>query len=188
MQTVRWMGALLAAAACVNLYPSAAKAATAWSTAASGCVPVNPSSISVAAGAVTAKSGATATLYCTITADSLTHAFNAIEITYKGGAMVVASAARAAPQSGALLISELVGMSKATGAESSNGNGVYCGIQPLGAANPKPSATIVTLHNGCSNSASINWNDNFYYVRIVLRSGISVGQQVTVYGTSLITQ
>jgi hypothetical protein len=191
MQTTRWMGMVLAAATCVSLHPSLAKAATTWSTAAAGCVPVNPSSISVTAGAVTAKPGMTATLYCSITRDALTGAFNAIEITYKGGASVVVSAntsaARAAPLSGALLISQFVEMSKATGVENLSGGG-RCGFQPLGAGNPMPAAGIVTKHNGCENSSGIDFNNNFYYVRIVLGSGIIAGQQVTVYGTSLITQ
>lgn len=73
------------------------------------------------------------------------------------------------------MTSELIEMPKATGAET-----VKCGIQSKG------SSAIVTERNLCENS-NVDFEKNFYYLRIVLRSGIITGQQETIYGSSLIS-
>ena len=73
------------------------------------------------------------------------------------------------------MTSELIEMSKTTGTEI-----VKCGIQAKG------SAAIATERNLCNNSA-VDFSKNFYYLRIVLKSGITTGQQETVYGSSLIS-
>ena len=71
------------------------------------------------------------------------------------------------------MTSELIEMSKATGAET-----VKCGIQSKG------SSVITTEKQLCNNSA-VDFNQNFYYLRIVLKSGFSTGQEETIYGSSL---
>ncbi len=182
MHSMRLVNVVLVIAAWMGFQASAAQAAgaTAWSTNAAACVPVSASGYSVTAGAVTAGGGVTVTLYCGITRAALTGGFANIELTYKGGGRVVVgggtstTGARAALPAGGLLTSELIEMSKATGDEN-----VRCGIKAKG------SATIKTESNLCSNSSNIDFNKNFYYVRIVLRSGIIAGQLGTIYGSSL---
>jgi hypothetical protein len=179
MRSTRLVGAVLVGATWMGFHSPMALAATAWSTNAAACVPVSAAGVSIAAGAVTAKAGTTVTLYCAITQGALTGGFDSIEITYKGGVSVVSGGggstrAAAGPQFGGLVTSELIEMSKASGAET-----VRCGIQPPG------STGIATKSNFCSNS-NLDFNNSFYYLRIVLRSGIIAGQQETVYGSSLI--
>jgi hypothetical protein len=72
-----------------------------------------------------------------------------------------------------VVTSELIEMSKATGDET-----VKCGIQSRG------SSVIATEKQFCENS-NVDFNQNFYYLRIVLKSGIITGQQETIYGSSL---
>ena len=153
---------LIVVATWMGFHSSKAEAATAWSVNGAGCVPVGTFGVHVAVGAVTAGAGATVILYCEITRAALTGGFRNIEITYKGrvGAKVFTT-------------SELIEMSKATGAET-----VKCGIQSTG------SDAIKTQSNLCSNS-NLDFNNNFYYVRIVLKSGNIVGQLQTMYGSSL---
>jgi hypothetical protein len=181
MHSMRLVSVVLVAAAAMGLQASAARAdgATAWSTNAAACVPVSASGYSVTAGAVTAGAGVTVTLYCGITRAALTGGFANIQITHKGGAGVVTggvgtTGARAVIPARGLVTAELIEMSKATGDEN-----VRCGVQPKG------STTIKTESNLCSNSSQIDFNNNFYYVRIVLRSGIVAGQLETVYGSAL---
>jgi hypothetical protein len=180
MRPTHSMGVVLVAAMWMGFHSPMALAATAWSTNAAACVPVSAAGVSIAAGAVTAKAGTTVTLYCGVTQGALTGGFDSIEITYKGGVSVVSGggsttrAAAVGPQFGGSVTSELVEMSKTSGAET-----VRCGIQPPG------STGIVTKSNLCNNS-NLDFNNNFYYLRIVLRSGIIAGQQETVYGSSLI--
>ena len=64
---------------------------------------------------------------------------------------------------------------KATGAET-----VKCGIQSKG------SPAIATERNLFRDS-NVDFDKNFYYLRIVLKSGIITGPQETVYGSSLIS-
>jgi hypothetical protein len=183
MQSIRFAGAVLVVAAWMGLDPSAARAATAWSTNAAACVPLSTSGLSVSAGAVTAGSGITVTLYCGITRGALPGAFGRIELTYKGGAGVIAQPSnkalkvkKAAIQTKGRITSELVEMSKATGAET-----VKCAIQAKG------SAAIKTEENLCNNS-ELDFNNNFYYVRISLTSGVLAGHLMTVYGSSLVSR
>ena len=68
---------------------------------------------------------------------------------------------------------ELIELSKATGAET-----VKCGVRS------KSSSVIATEKQICNNS-SVDFNQNFYYLRIVIRSGFIGGQDVTIYGGSL---
>ena len=65
-------------------------------------------------------------------------------------------------------------MSKATGTEAAQPK---CGITP------KASATIVTERMECRNS-QMDFDHNFYYLRIIVKSGIFAFQQMTVYGSS----
>jgi hypothetical protein len=179
MRSMHLMGVMLVTGTWMGFHSPVALAATAWSTNAASCVPVSAAGVSITAGAVTAKAGTTVTLYCDVTQGALTGAFDSIEITYKGGVSVVSGGgsttrAAAGPQFGAFVTSELIEMSKASGTET-----VRCGIKPPG------STGIVTKSNVCENS-NLDFNNNFYYVRIVLRSGIIAGQQETVYGSSLI--
>jgi hypothetical protein len=67
-------------------------------------------------------------------------------------------------------------MSKATGVET-----VRCGVKSKG------SATITSQSMLCENSSNLDFNKSFFYVRIVLKSGIIAGQLQTIYGTSLTT-
>jgi hypothetical protein len=181
---MRLAGAALIVAGWIGFQPAAALAdATAWSTNAASCVPVSETGRTVSAGAVTASAGNTITLHCGITREALTGGFDSIEITYEGGVgVIVVGAAKAAEDRtgaigpvGSLLTSELIEMPKATGQET-----VKCGIQA------KSSLGVATEVNLCENSV-VDFNKNFYYVRIVLRSGIIAGQQRTVYGSSLIS-
>jgi hypothetical protein len=100
-------------------------------------------------------------------------------ITHKGGAgvgnaPVNAKKSRvAAPASSGFVLSELIEMSKATGDETPK-----CGIKRQG------SSTILSDYDACNNSA-LDFEKNFYYLRIVLKSGILAGQLQTVYGSSL---
>jgi hypothetical protein len=184
MRSTRLIGVVLAAATGLSFHPSIAEAdVTAWSTNAAACVPVSQSGLLVTAGAVTAQAGSTVTLYCGITSVALAHqGFDSIEITYEGGTGVVAGGGTNAPQvtvpprSGGLVSAELIEMSKATGAEAPE-----CGIEP------KASATIATARMICENSSSVDFNNNFYYLRIIVKSGIAAFQQMTVYGSSLIS-
>ena len=193
MQSMRLLGVVLVTATCVGFHSSTARAddTTAWSTSATACVPVNTSGLSVTPVAVTAAAGVTVTLNCAIT--TRPGGFNSIEITYMGGGFVLppllARAQSSTSQSstddvntmalvilrGGVVTSELVETSKATGVETAN----KCVIQAKG------SPTIATEVNGCSNSA-MDFNKNFYSLRIVLKSGITTGSQMTVYGSSLV--
>lgn len=156
---------ILVVAILIGFHSSKAAAATAWSANGASCVPVGTFGVHVAAGAVTAGAGVTVTLYCAITKDALGGAFREIEITYKG---------RAAAK--VFTTSEFIEMSKATGVET-----VRCGIQSKG------SAVITTQTNLCNNSTNLDFNNDFYYVRVVLKSGNFVGQLQTIYGVSLTT-
>src|ERR1700746_1323221 len=108
--------------------------------------------------------------------------FCSIEITYEGGAGIVLGGANAPPVTPPLpqftgsVSAELIEMPKLTGAEAPT----KCGIQPKG------SATIATARQICENS-NVDFNKNFYYLRIVVKSGIIAFQQMTVYGSSLIS-
>jgi hypothetical protein len=198
MQSMRLAGAALIVAGCVGFQPATALAdATAWSTDAAACVPVSTSGLTITAGAVTAGAGATVTLYCGITRAALTGGFDSIEITYKGSPGIVLGNANAGNATvgeastatagsaeertaaiipaGSSLTSELIEMSKATGNET-----VKCGIQA------KNAPTVTSELNLCENSV-VDFNRNFYYVRIVLRSGIIALQQRTVFGSSLVS-
>jgi hypothetical protein len=181
---MRFARAALIVAGCIGFQPASALAdATAWSTNAASCVPVNESGRNITAGSVTAGAGTTVTLYCGITRAALTGGFDSIEITYEGGVgVVVIGAANATEErtgaigpAGSLLTSELIEMPKATGQET-----VKCGIQA------KSSLGVTTEVNLCENSV-VDFNKNFYYLRIVLRSGIIAGQDRTVFGSSLIS-
>ena len=163
MRSMRLVGLVLVAATWIGFHSATAEAATAWSANGAGCVPVGTAGVHVAAGAVTAGAGVTVTLYCAITRAALVGGFKHIEITYKG--RVAANV---------FTTSELIEMSKATGAET-----VRCGVKS------QSSTTIKTMSNLCSNSTNLDFNSNFYYVRIVLKSGNIVGQLQTIYGTSL---
>ena len=71
MQSMRLMGALIAAT-WMGFHSSTARAdVTTWSTNAAACVPVSASGVFVTAGAVTAGAGVTVTLYCGLTKSSL---------------------------------------------------------------------------------------------------------------------
>jgi hypothetical protein len=187
MQSTRLFGMVLVAAMWMSFSPSIARAdVVAWSTNAAACVPVSASGLSVTAGAVTAGAGATVTLYCGI--DKSPGGFDTIEITYKGGAGLgnasvggsnapvnVKRKGIAAAGSAGSVTSELIAMAKATGVET-----VRCGIQPSG------SSGIASARNLCNNS-ELDFQNNFYYLRIVLKSGILAGQVETVYGSSLVS-
>jgi hypothetical protein len=179
MRSTRLIGVVLAAATGLGFHPSIAQA-DAWSTNAAACVPVSQSGLFVTAGAVTAQPGSTVTLYCGIPPAALAGAFNTIEITYEGGAGVVAGGGTNAPQVPVLpnfagrVSAELIEMSKATGDEAP----AKCGIVPKG------SASIATARQICENS-NVDFNNNFYYLRIIVKSGIIAFQQMTVYGSSL---
>jgi hypothetical protein len=184
MQSIRFVGAVLVVAAWMGLDPSAARAATAWSANAAACVPLSTSGLSVSAGAVTATSGITVTLYCGITRAALPSAFGRIEVTYKGGAGVIAQPSNKAlkTKKGVLqpirgsITSQLIEMSKATGAET-----VKCAIQAKG-------STAITTEENLCNSSELDFNNNFYYVRISLTSGLLAGHLMTVYGSSLVSR
>jgi hypothetical protein len=167
MRPLSLAGAILVVTAWTGLHTAQAQPAsrppTAWSASGAGCVPTKQSGLQVNAGAVTAGAGVTATLYCNITT-RLTEGFNHIDLTYKGGANAAQRVFTTA---------ELIQMSKETGLETVN-----CGVQSRGAA------AIKTDFQQCRNS-ELNFNENFYYVRIVLRSGNVLGQLQTIYGTSL---
>jgi hypothetical protein len=189
MQSMRLLGAVLVAATWMGFHPSTARGGdvTVWSTNAAACVPLSASGVFVTAGAVTAGAGVTVTLYCGITRSALSAGFNRIEITYKGGVFVSppvqglsaeSSSGDVTPMAavilgGAAATSELIRVSKETGAETVN-----CAVQAKG------SSAITTDYSLCRNS-EVDFNQNFYYLRIVLRSGITTGQQETVYGSSL---
>jgi hypothetical protein len=217
MQTMRLMGVVLIAATWMGVPSSTARADTnVWSTNAASCVPESTSGLSVAAGAVTAAAGATVTLYCGITnADLGAGGFNVIEIVYKGGGFVLpplplsqqpsqsstsqqpsqSSSSQQPSQSsignlnqmaaiiltGGVVTSELIEMSKATGEEAPKPR---CAIQSRG------SSVITREKILCDypGSQNMDWLNNFYYLRIILKSGTRTGQQMTVYGTSLIYQ
>jgi hypothetical protein len=192
MQSMRLIGVVLVAAMWVGFHSSTAHAdVTVWSTSATACVPVNTSGLSVTPVAVTAAAGVTVTLNCAITTKP--GDFNSIEITYMGGGFVLPPLARAQSSTrqtstedvnaiaavilrGGIVTSELVETSKATGAETIS----KCGIQSKG------SSTITTEVNLCQGSSIIDFNKNFYSLRIVLKSGITTGSQMTVYGSSLV--
>jgi len=183
MRSTRLVGVVLVTAMGLGCYPTIAEAdVTAWSTNAAACVPVSQSGLSVTAGAVTALGGSTVTLYCGITPAALAGAFDSIEITYEGGAGIVLGGGNAPPVTPPLpqftgsVSAELIEMPKLTGAEAPT----KCGIQPKG------SATIATARQICENS-NVDFNKNFYYLRIVVKSGIIAFQQMTVYGSSLIS-
>jgi hypothetical protein len=184
MQSKRLMGVALIAATWMGFHSSTAQAElTVWSINAAACVPVSASGLIVTAGAVTAGAGNTVTLYCGITQSALAGAFVSIEITYKGGGFggiitggLNTTAARVSPLTGGVATSELIEMSKQTGAET-----VKCGVQSKG------SLQIATERNLCNNS-ELDFEKNFYYVRIILKSGLITGQDQTVYGTSLISR
>src|ERR1700712_3374641 len=165
MRLMRIPGVVLILASWIGFHSSRAEAAVAWSTNGASCVPVGSSTgVHVATGAVTAGAGITVTLYCGITKAALTGGFSRIEITSKGrhsGSAAVSS-------------SQLVEMSKATGVES-----VRCGVVNSG------SDSIKTDSQVCENSTNIDFNLNFYYLRIVLKSSIVNGQLQTFYGSSL---
>jgi hypothetical protein len=165
MRSMRVAGLLLVVVTWIGVYSSNAEAATAWSANGAGCVPVVTSGVHVTAGAVTAGASVTVTLYCGITRAALVGGFRRIEITYKGRV-----AARV------FTTSEFIQMSKATGVET-----VRCGVKSTG------SDAIKTQSNLCENSTNLDFDNNFYYVRIVLKSGIIVGQLQTIYGSSLTT-
>ena len=189
MRPMHSMRVLLIAATWMALHPSIVRAdATVWSTNTAACVPVSPSGLHVTAGAVTAGAGSTVTLYCAIT--RAPGNFRYIEITYRGGGSVLpppldpqAATAQASTSdinrmAGLILTkgfasSELIEMSKATGSET-----LKCGVQSKG------SSAIATDKQICNNS-NLDFDQNLYYLRIVLKSGIAAGQDVTVYGSSL---
>lgn len=192
MQSTRLMGAILIAATWMGFHPSTARAdVTVWSTSATACVPVNTSGLSVTPVAVTAAAGVTVTLNCAITTKP--GDFNSIEITYMGGGFVLPPLARAQTSTsqsstddlntmaavilrGGLVTSELVETSKATGVETVS----KCGIQSKG------SSTIATEVALCQGSSTIDFNKNFYSLRIILKSGLIAGSLMTVYGSSLV--
>ena len=164
MRSMQLVGLVLVVAMGVGFHSSKAEAVTAWSAIAAGCVPVETFGVNVAAGAVIAGSGTTVTLYCSIPGNALTGGFNHIEITYKGrGAPDVSTTA------------ELIQMSKATGLED-----VMCGIQGKG-------SDIITTENNVCGHSGLDFDNNFVYVRIVLKSGNFIQQLQTIYGTSLTT-
>lgn len=180
MRSTRLMGVVVIAATCSFSSSIALADATSWSTNAAACVPINASGLIVTGGAVTEGAGTTATLYCGITRSALAGAFDSIEITYKGGESVIIGGANAAPavvlpQLKGLVASELIEISKATGEET-----VKCGIQP-------PGSSAITTKSMLCNNSNVDFNNNFYYLRIVLQSGILAGQLETVYGSSLIS-
>jgi hypothetical protein len=76
---------------------------------------------------------------------------------------------------GGVVTSDLIEISKATGAET-----VKCSVQSKG------SSTIVTERNLCQDS-KMELLQNIYYVRIAVKSGFNAAQQATIYGTSLIS-
>jgi len=180
------MGVVLVAATWMSFHSSTARAdVTVWSTSATACVPVSTSGLSVTPVAVTAAAGVTVTLNCAITTKP--GDFNSIEITYMGGGFVLPPLARAQSSTGqsstedvnaiaavilrgGVVTSELVETSKATGAETIS----KCGIQSKGSSTT------------CQGSSIIDFNKNFYSLRIVLKSGITTGSQMTVYGSSLV--
>ena len=193
MQSMRLLGVVLVTATWVGFHSSTARAddTTAWSTSATACVPVNTSGLSVTPVAVTAAAGVTVTLNCAIT--TRPGGFNSIEITYMGGGFVLPPIGRAQSSTsqsstddvntmalvilrGGVVTSELVETSKATGVETAN----KCGIQAKG------SSTIATEVALCQGSSTMDFNKNFYSLRIVLKSGITTGSQMTVYGSSLV--
>ena len=162
MKSIRIVAAVLVVATWMGFHVANAAALTTWSTNGAGCVPVGKFGVHVAGGAVTAGAGATVTLYCNIAPPAL--AVHDIEITYKGGA---------AQAQHVFTTSELIELSKTTGKET-----LKCGVQSKG------SAIIKSESNTCNNG-EMDFNHNFYYVRIVLTSGIAIGKLQTIYGTSL---
>jgi hypothetical protein len=182
MPSTRLIGVVLVTSMGLGCHPSIAEAGVTWSTNAAACVPVSESGLSVTAGAVTALGGSTVTLYCGITPAALARASDSIEITYKGGAGVVSGGANAPPvtaplpQSTGSVSADLIEMPKLTGAEAP----IKCGIKPQG------SATIATARQFCEES-EVDFSKNFYYLRIIVKSGTIAFQQMTVYGSSLIS-
>jgi hypothetical protein len=158
---MRLAGVILVVATWMSFHSFKAEAATGWSANGASCVPVETVGVHIAGGAVTAGAGVTITLYCQI-ANVLAGAVREIEITYKGGV------ARKV-----FTTSELVEMSKATGVET-----IKCAVQST------HSATITTKSSLC-NDGHLDFNNNFYYVRIVLKSGSTIGKLQTLYGSSL---
>jgi hypothetical protein len=186
MQSLRLTGLFFVAAMLTGFQSSTARAdATAWMTSAAACVPVNSPGLIVMGGAVSVGGGSTVTLYCNVPV--LAGAFDAIEITYRAGGVIqptpLARSQSAAGDVNSIervilvggVFSELIEISKTTGAETTK-----CGVYPQG------SATVASQKNLCS-SPNVDFNKNFYYVRIVLKSGIIAGSQEAVYGTSLIS-
>ena len=174
MQSTRLIGVVLVATG-LGFHPSIAEAdPSAWSTSAGACVPA--SGFSVTGGAVTAEPGTTVTLNCNI--PPLAGGFNSIGITYKGGKTIVVGGnvpAGANLPAGWLATAEVIEMSKTTGVESSS----HCARKAEG------SAVVKEELNLCENS-SLDFSNNYYYMRIVVRSGLAAEQQITVYGSSLI--
>ena len=177
------MGVAVIAVTCM-CFPSYAYADwTLWSTSAVGCVPVSASGLIVTAGAVTATAGNTVTLYCGGPATESDIRFNVshIEITYKGGgiaepteALDTQAAARLGQFFRGIATAELIEVSKETGAETTK-----CAVQSNG------SFQTATDAGKCSDLWVPNFPKNFYYVRIMVRSGLFAGQDMSVYGTSL---
>jgi hypothetical protein len=163
MRIVQMLGVIVFAMTGMALHIPRAEAAAAWAVNGGSRVPVGTVGVNVAAGAVTAGAGATVTLYCAV--NSQVPGFQAIEMTYKGpsGSKMFTTAA-------------LIGMSKATGVETD---------PPLCTIRVKSSNTIATEYGLC-NSSALDFVHNYYYIRIVLKSGIVAGQLQTVYGISLI--
>lgn len=181
MQSRRLMGVAVIAATCMCFHPYA-HAYSLWSTSAVGCVPVSASGLVVTAGAVTATVGNTVTLYCggpTSIGRPVTH----IEISYKGGgtpepteARDTQAAARLDQFFRGIATAEFIEVSKETGAETSK-----CAVQSNG------SFQIATDAGKCSETGSIpNIDKNFYYVRIMVKSGLFAGQDMSVYAYRLV--
>jgi hypothetical protein len=188
MRYMRLMGVAFVAAAWMGFQPSTAKAddTTAWSTNAASCVPLSTSGLFITAGAVTAGAGTTVTLYCGITRSALSVGFNQIEIIYKGSGVppVVNSTAEnstsdvntmaAVILDRGVVTSELIEMSKTTGKED-----VKCGVQSKG------SSAAIALDKATCRNSMVDFNSNFYYLRIIVKSGLTTLQQETIYGSSL---
>lgn len=182
MHSKRLAGVALIAATWIGYSSTAQADVTVWSTNAAACVPVSAAGLVVTAGAVTAGSGNTVTLYCGVTKHPGGFAY--IEITYKGGGPLVITGEALSTQQAQLVnplfsgvaTSQLIEMSRQTGVET-----VKCGVQSKG------SVQIATERNICNNS-NLDFEKNFYYLRINLRSGLLAGQDFTVYGSSLVSR
>ena len=157
-----WLG-LLAFIVTASLSHSAF-ANPVWTENGASCVPVGTTGVNVSAGAVTAGSGTTVILYCPVVRSDVNgSSVTTLGIIYKGN--VAANVNTTA---------EFVEMSRTTGVETIKGTVVSTG-----------SSTIVAQLANVS--AGINFNNNFYYVRVTLKSGTIVGQLQTIYGVSLCT-